>query len=170
MVSPRRQWRDVQVSLPLRCIFSRLWRRREEAGPLFAASSGAKDGLMLISLHLSPWAASCLPQLLIHFLFFLRLSSPSPHSPFGVIFSASVFLPSYFPRSGNVVSLPHDKIKGMGTWRKWPFPLFATTLASCIPFSFSFLSILFLLLCVCVYGRLIFTMVSWGRQNDETVQ
>lgn len=62
---------------PFKCIFYRLWRHRDESGPLFAVSSGAKDSLKLISMHLSPWAASCLPQLLIHFLFFLRLSSPS---------------------------------------------------------------------------------------------
>lgn len=77
--------RDVRFLF--KCIFYWLWRHQEEAGPFFAASSGAKDSLMLISMHLSPWAASCLPQHLIHFLFFLRFSSPSPLC----FFSASFF-------------------------------------------------------------------------------
>lgn len=57
---------------------------------MFVASSGAKDSLMLISLHLSPQAASCLPQLLMHFLFFLCFS-PS-FSLLVVRFSASFFV------------------------------------------------------------------------------
>lgn len=110
VVSPWRHRRDVRVSLPFKCIFYKPWRHGEEAGPLFAASSGAKDSLMLISMHLSPWAASCLPQLLIHFLFFLCLSSPSPF-----VFSASVFfflvflLFTFWYRAE--VSLPHDGTK-----------------------------------------------------------
>lgn len=92
-----------------KCIFYRLRRRRREAGPLFVASSGAKDSLMLISLHLSPQAASCLPQLLMHFLFFLCFS-PS-FSLLVVTFSAPFFLSSYF-----LLGPPtwQNKIKGNG--------------------------------------------------------
>lgn len=116
---------------------------------LVCASRGAKDSLMLISLHLSPWAASCLPQLLIHFYFSCAFLSPSP-SPFVVIFSACFFLSPYFPLQN--CSLPPTWQDKMGMWRKWPFPLFATTLASNILF-FS-LHNLFLL---CVYECLNFT-------------
>lgn len=158
---------------PIICIFYRTWRHRREAGPLFVVHSAAKDSLMLISLHLSPRAASCLPQLLMHVLLFLCHSPPSPFLLL-LYFCLCFFCLPTFPFLVENHNLPptwRDKIKGMGKQRKWPFP------PSYIPFSLSALS----RICLVCIRKLIFTCClgedktmrlyneesSWDRHRKE---
>lgn len=87
------------------------------------------------------------------FFIFLQPFFSLPLSPFIVIFSASVFhLPTFSIRVWNCVlpSTGQDKIKMNGKWRKWQFPLFATTWTSYIP------SPPMLCFVLCVYERFIF--------------
>lgn len=74
----------------------------------------------------------------MHFLLFLCHSLPSPlllllyFPPF--FFWLPTF--SFLVKNGKLPSTWWDEIKGMGKWRKWPFPLFAATLPSYVQFSF----------------------------------
>lgn len=86
------------------------------------------------------------------FLFFLCFSFPFPPSFCCDIFCLCFFCLPTFPFLLQNCSLPPTWQDKMGTWRKWPFPHFATTLASYILF-FS-LHNLYLL---CAYECLIFT-------------
>lgn len=149
---------------PFKCIFIGCGDTGTSLGPCLQWSSGAKDSLMLISMHLSPWAASCLPQLLIHFLFFSRLSSPSSFVPFNIVCFTFFCLPTslYFlvkkktknPKTNRKLPATwRDKIKGMGMWRKWQFPIcyhFGCMHAILSAFSLT-------LFTLCVYSGLIFT-------------
>lgn len=92
------------------------------------------------------------------FLFFLCLSFPFPLS-FGCDICCLFFCLSTFHFLLQNCSLPPTWQDKMGTWRKWPFPLFSTTLASYILF---FPSITFF---CCVYMSALSSHVVLRKTN-----